>query len=97
MKVLARRAAATVMPDEIAYREQIAHTSPLLRWLNDGKLTPLLDRYLQRCHLKEEGIFDISAEVGKMNDLSNPWFVWNTICYIAWKKNFFNNSWETGV
>lgn len=92
MKVLTRRAAATLMPDEIASHQRIAQTSPLLRWLDEGRLDTLLDKYLSMCPGKE-GIADISVGEKKSEELSGPWLVWNALCYMVWKVEFFRVNW----
>ena len=95
MKILTRRAASTVMPDEIAYYQNIAQTSPLLGWLKEGKLNNLRDKYL-RDYVDKEGV--LSDGLGKdMENIYNPWFVWGSICYMAWEKEFFHNDWTEEV
>ena len=96
MKIVTRQAASTVMPDEIAYYQKVAQTSPLLRWLKEGKLNKLSNKYLGG-HVSEEKILSDASVAEDMREISNPWPVWNSICYMAWKKEFFRNGWTEEV
>jgi asparagine synthase (glutamine-hydrolysing) len=91
-KVLIRRAAATVMPDEIAYSEKVAQTAPLWSWFR-GPLYPLLRKYLQPSELQKDGLFNadfVEHEVERhtAGTGDRPYVVWSLLCFMIWKRNF---------
>lgn len=91
-KVLIRRVAATLMPDEIAYSEKIAQTAPFWVWFR-GPLRSLLREYLQPSQLREDGLFNadfVQQEVKKhvRGSGKRPYLVWSLLCFMIWKHVF---------
>ena len=94
-KVLIRRAAATVMPEELAYNRKIAQTAPFWRWFQ-GPLLPLLHKYLTPSTLREDGLFDtefVQRELQKhtAGRGKRPYLIWTLLCFMVWKQVFLES------
>ena len=94
-KVLIRRAAATVMPDEFAYNRKIAQSAPFWIWFQ-GPLRPLLHEYLSPSALQEDGLFDtefVQRELQKhiAGRGKRPYLIWTLLCFMVWKQVFLES------
>lgn len=93
-KVLIRRAAATLMPEEIAYQDKIAQSAPFWKWFQ-GPLRPLLYEYVRPSKLREDGLFDVDFVQHVLREHvtgtgSRPYLLWTLFCFMVWKDEFLN-------
>lgn len=94
-KVLIRRAAATVMPDELAYNRKIAQSAPFWIWFQ-GPLRPLLYEYLSPSTLQEDGLFNVEFVQRELQKHiagrgRQPYLIWTLLCFMIWKQVFLES------
>lgn len=94
-KVLIRRAAATVMPKEIAYNRKIAQSAPFWEWFQ-GPLKPLLNEYLSPAALRKDGFFNVDFVQQELQKHiygygRQPYLIWTLLCFMVWKRTFLES------
>jgi hypothetical protein len=94
-KVLIRRAATTVMPEEAAHNRKIAQSAPFWKWFQDS-LQPLLRNHLSPRALHRDDLFEVDFVQKELQKHTNgrgqkPYLMWTLLCFMVWKRTFLES------
>jgi asparagine synthase (glutamine-hydrolysing) len=82
-----------ILPSSLYHRPKAGFEVPISRWLKTD-LKFLIDQYLAKEKLREQGIFDFEIVDGLIqkhlsNKTDTSWMLWNLIVFQHWYQNYF--------
>jgi asparagine synthase (glutamine-hydrolysing) len=92
-KYILKEAFKDLLPSSLYNRPKAGFEVPISRWLKTD-LKFLIDQYLAKEKLREQGIFDSEIVDGLIqkhlsNKTDTSWMLWNLIVFQHWYQNYF--------
>jgi asparagine synthase (glutamine-hydrolysing) len=92
-KFVLKEAFKDLLPPNLYNRSKAGFEVPISRWLKTD-LKFLIDQYLAKDKLREQGIFDFEIVDGLIqkhlsNKTDTSWMLWNLIVFQCWYHNYF--------
>jgi asparagine synthase (glutamine-hydrolysing) len=92
-KYILKEAFKDLLPSSLYHRPKAGFEVPISRWLKTD-LKFLIDQYLAKEKLREQGIFDSEIVDGLIqkhlsNKTDTSWMLWNLIVFQNWYQNYF--------